>query len=82
MKPVYAGRELDPRDILPLVAFLEDAARQGQPADPIARLSFLILGLVGAAAMYVVFDSLYSARLRGVRRPLVNKAAIPEAHHG
>ncbi|MBI4349943.1 MAG: cytochrome c [Elusimicrobia bacterium] len=78
MKPVYAARQLDPRDILPLVAFLKDAAQQGRPADSIARLAFLILGLLGAAALYVVLDSLWGARLRGVRRSMVNKRS--EAH--
>lgn len=78
MKPVYAARALDPQDILPLVAFLKDAAQRGRPADSIARLAFLIIGLLGAAAMFVVFDSIWGGRLRSVRRSLVNKTDLSE----
>lgn len=80
MKPVYAARALDPADILPLVAFFKDAAQRGRPADSIARLAFLIIGLFGAAAMFVIFDSTWRGRLRSVRRALVEKTACPEAH--
>ena len=82
MKPVYAARALDPQDILPLVAFLKDAAQRGRPADSIARLAFLIIGLLGAAAMFVVFDSIWGGRLRSVRRLLVDKKNISEDHDG
>ena len=82
MKPVYASRPLDPQDILPLVAFLKDAAQRGRPADSIARLAFLIVGLLGAAAMFVVFDWIWGGRLRSVRRSLVNKKDISEDHDG
>ncbi|MEK7232895.1 MAG: c-type cytochrome [Elusimicrobiota bacterium] len=80
MKPVYAARALDPRDILPLVAFLKDAAQRGRPADSIARLAFLIVGLLGAAALFVVVDFIWSKRLRCVRRSLVDKKDISEDH--
>ncbi|OGS01504.1 MAG: hypothetical protein A2V88_03120 [Elusimicrobia bacterium RBG_16_66_12] len=82
MKPVYAARAMDPQDILPLVAFLKDAAQRGRPADSIARLAFLIIGLLGAAAMFVVFDSIWGGRLRSVRRSLVNKTILSEDHDG
>ena len=82
MKPVYAARALDPRDILPLVAFLKDAAQRGRPADSLARLAFLIIGLLGAAAMFVVFDSIWGGRLRSVRRALVGKTSFSEDHDG
>lgn len=82
MKPVYADKPLDPQDILPLVAFLKDAAQRGRPADSIARLAFLIIGLLGAAAMFVVFDSIWGGRLRSVRRALVDKKNISEDHDG
>lgn len=73
MRPVYAGRPLDPAEILPFVAYLKNAALQGRPADSIARLSFLIIGLLGAAAMFVFLDSIWGKRLRSVRRRLVEK---------
>lgn len=82
MKPVYAARAMDPQDILPLVAFLKDAAQRGRPADSIARLAFLIIGLLGAAAMFVVFDSIWGGRLRSVRRSLVNETILSEDHDG
>lgn len=73
MKPLFAGRALDPQEILPLVAYLKDAAQRGRPADSIARLSFLVIGLLGAAALFVVLDSTWGDRLRSVRRAMVNK---------
>lgn len=82
MRPVYAKRALDPADILPLVAYLKEAAQKGRPADSIARLAFLIIGLVGAAALFVVFDTLWGGRLRSVRRALVEKKDLSEAHDG
>lgn len=77
MRPVYAARAIDPAEILPLVAFLEDSARKGRPADAIARLAFLVLGLVGAAAGFVALDALWARRLRAVRRPLAQMRRIP-----
>lgn len=82
MKPVYADRQLDPEEVLPLVAYLKDAAAKGRPADSMARLAFLILGLVGAAAVFAAFDAHWRERLRSVRRALVEQSGRTEEHDG
>lgn len=82
MQPVYSGRALDPAEILSLTAYLKDAAGRGRPADSIARLAFLIIGIIGAAALFAVLDSAWSGRLQSVRRALVAKTTSSEAHDG
>ena len=74
MQPIYAKASLTNEEILPLVAFLEDEARAGQEDSTTAQVIFLLVGLAGAVLFFVVADSLWSGRLRGVRRPLVRGA--------
>lgn len=74
MQPIYAKASLTNEEILPLVAFLEDEARVGKEDTTTAQVIFLLLGLAGAVLSFVVADSLWSGRLRGVRRPLVRGA--------
>ena len=74
MQPIYAKASLTNEEILPLVAFLEDEARAGQEDSTTAQVIFLLVGLAGAVLLFVVADSLWSGRLRGVRRPLVRGA--------
>lgn len=74
MQPVYAKASLTNEEILPLVAFLEDEARTGREDTATAQVIFLLLGLAGAALGFVMADSVWRGRLRGVRRPLVRGA--------
>jgi mono/diheme cytochrome c family protein len=71
MQPIYAKASLTNEEILPLVAFLEEEARTGKEDTATAQVSFLLLGLAGAALGFVAADLLWRGRLRGVRRPLV-----------
>ena len=71
MSSVFGQHTLKPEEILPLVAFFEDAARQGGQDDSAARLNFFLLGLGGAALGLVVMDAAWKRRFRSVRRALV-----------
>ncbi len=75
MRPVYAERRLVNEEILPLVAFLEDEARHGTEDPGTARITFLLLGLAGAAFGFVAADGIWRGRFRGVREPLVKGKA-------
>lgn len=71
MQPIYAKASLTNEEILPLVAYLEDEARTGKDDTTTAQVIFLLLGLAGAVLGFVAADSIWSGRLRGVRRQLV-----------
>jgi mono/diheme cytochrome c family protein len=71
MSSVFKLHGLKPEEILPLVAFFEDAARRGGQDDSTARLNFFLLGLGGAALGLVVMDGAWKRRFRSVRRALV-----------
>ncbi len=71
MRPVYAEQRLTNEEILPLVAFLEDQARHGSEDPGTSQITFLLLGLAGAAIALVLADAIWRRRFRGVRRQLV-----------
>ena len=70
MQPLFRKHPLQPDEILPLIAFFEDAAREGGEDTSVAILNFFFLGLGGAILALVCFDAAWRWRLRGVRRPL------------
>jgi mono/diheme cytochrome c family protein len=70
MQPVFSGTPLANEEILPLVAYFEDAARRGGRDDG-SRLGFLLLGLGGAAVGLAAADGVWRNRFRAVRRPLL-----------
>jgi cytochrome c2 len=74
MSAVFKKHTMKPEEILPLVAFFEDQARQGGQDDSAARLNFLLLGLGGAAVGLVLMDTAWKRRFRSVRRNLVENA--------
>ena len=74
MASVFKQHGLKPEEILPLVAFFEDAARRGGQDDSAARLNFFLLGLGGAALGLVIMDAAWKRRFRSVRRALVENA--------
>lgn len=78
MGAMLRNKALRPEEIHALTALFEDTARQGAPATTAApaQLSFLLLGLGGAALVLAVFDMLWKERLRAVRRPLVQASKL------
>jgi len=77
MGPTFRVRPLDAEEILPLIAYFEDAARREEEDRAPRALVFALLGLGGAAGCFVLFQRLWSGRFLGVRRPLVERAALP-----
>jgi len=74
MQAVFRDTPLDAEEILPVVAYLEDAARQGGEDTGVGRVTFLLLGLGGAAAVLIGMDGAWRRRFRAVRGPLVADA--------
>ena len=71
MQPVFREHPLDAEEILPLVAYFEDAAKQVGDDDSVSPLTFFLLGLGGMVLVLGLFDILWKNRFRAVRRPLV-----------
>lgn len=71
MQPVFMNTPLDPEEVLALVAYLKDVNDKGGEDVPSNALAFLVLGVGLAAALLMLFDFLWRARFRAVRRPLV-----------
>ena len=46
MRPVFRGHPIDPEEILSLVAFFEDSAKQVGDDDSVAPLTFFLIGLM------------------------------------
>lgn len=73
MAPVFKKYPLKTNEeILPLLAFFEDAARKGGVADTsTSTFNFLLIGLGGAVVLLILFDLLWLKRFRAVRKPLI-----------
>lgn len=71
MRAVFIERPLRAEEIMPLVAFLEENAKRGGDDERPQALDLLLLALGGLAACVVCFDTIWKARLRSVRRALV-----------
>ena len=76
MQPVFKDRPLTSDEIHALVAYFEASAGES-PAQPLAtRIAFLLLGLIGAAALVFAMDAIWSRRFHSVRRPLVDASPL------
>lgn len=71
MQALFRDRALRPEEILPLLAFIEDAAGQHREADASASLNFFLFGFGGMLVGLVSLGAVWRKRLRAVRRPLV-----------
>lgn len=71
MTPVFRNTALQPEEILPLVAFLEDSAKHGGQDDSTSLLNFFLLSLGVMVVGLVSLDAIWKKRIRGVRRQLV-----------
>lgn len=74
MQTVFRTTPLAPEELDPLLAFFEDAAKRRAEADPVAPLTFFLLGLGGAVVGAFVFDLAWLHRFRSVRARLVEAA--------
>lgn len=71
MGAVFADHALTADEILPLVAYLSDAAANESEDPGTGRLVFLLLGAGGAGAAMSILARMFRNRFRAVRRPLV-----------
>jgi mono/diheme cytochrome c family protein len=73
MAPVFRTTQIQPDEILPLVAYFEDAARKGGQDDSSALLNFFLLGAGVMVLGLVSLDAIWKKRIHGVRRQLVQR---------
>lgn len=73
MSSVFKRRVLNPEEILPLIAFLENEARTGGEDTSSAQLAFFLIGLGGAALALVLINQAWKKRFRSVRSALVSR---------
>ncbi len=73
MAPVFRTTQIQPDEILPLVAYFEDAAKKGGQDDSSALLNFFLLGAGVMVLGLVSLDAIWKKRIHGVRRQLVQR---------
>jgi mono/diheme cytochrome c family protein len=73
MRPLFVNNNLTNDEIVALVAFLEQAAKQPPQRQQTSTLSFFFMGLGGAVFAFIGADTIWRRRFRGVRKPMVNK---------
>jgi mono/diheme cytochrome c family protein len=78
MAPVFRNTQIQPDEILPLVAFFEDAARKGGQDDSSALLNFFLLAAGAMVIGLVSLDAIWKKRIHGVRRQLVHRRTRAE----
>ncbi len=78
MAPVFRTTQIQPDEILPLVAYFEDAAKKGGQDDSSALLNFFLLGAGGMVLGLVSLDAIWKKRIHGVRRQLLQRRTRPE----
>lgn len=72
MNKVFAARPLDGAEVFALRAFLRTANQATAPGGD-GHLSAGLFGVLGTIAALVALNAAWSRRLRGVRRPLVER---------
>ena len=78
MAPVFRNTQIQPDEILPLVAFFEDAAKKGGQDDSSALLNFFLLAAGAMVIGLVSLDAIWKKRIHGVRRQLVQRRTRAE----
>jgi mono/diheme cytochrome c family protein len=80
MQPLFKPHPLRSEEIMPLVGYLEHAARRGGVANPLDPLKFFLLGMSGAVGGLVVFQAVWKKRFHAMRRPLVRRGRLRRHH--
>lgn len=71
MQSLYGGHPLQPDEILPLLALMEDASNRSHPADNSSIRNFFTAGLAGTLLSLAVIQFAWRRRLRSVRSALI-----------
>ncbi|RMH41508.1 MAG: cytochrome c [Deltaproteobacteria bacterium] len=74
MKDIFADKKLTKEEAFAIRAFLSAANRSEQ--DEGDTFGLLLAGLLGAALCLVVLNALWSRRLRGIRKPLIQSSGV------
>ncbi|NJN14632.1 MAG: c-type cytochrome [Planctomycetes bacterium] len=77
MGPNYKNHPLEGEEILALVAYFQEAAKESEEDSAPRALVLVLLGLGGAAGSFILFQHFWKDRFTGVRRALVTGAALP-----
>ena len=64
MQPTYLQHGLEPDEVLALVAYLEDADREGPADNSALSLKFLLLGVGGTVLGLLTLSTLWGSRSR------------------
>jgi cytochrome c2 len=73
MQAVFRKSAILPDEILPLLAVMEDAGKQGREADQSSLLKFFFIGFGGMVVGLAILGRLWRGRFRAVRSPLVHR---------
>lgn len=74
MTPVFRNSQIQPEEILPLVAYFEDAAKKGGQDDSSSLLNFVLLAAGVMVVGLVSLDAIWKKRIHGVRRQLLRRS--------
>ena len=78
MQPIFKNHPMTGDEIHALVAYFE-ASAGASPAQPASsRVAFLLMGLLGAAALVFGFDAIWKRRFHSVRQPLVDATSLQD----
>jgi cytochrome c2 len=75
MNPTFKKAALKSEEILPLLAFFENAARAGGEDDRTGLAAFFATAFAVSLAALALLGAIWKTRLRAVRRPLVEMSA-------
>jgi mono/diheme cytochrome c family protein len=76
MQTLFKTTRIGETEILPLVAYFEQAAKQGGEDNRSGSLAFVLLGLGAGGVGLALMDAAWRSRFRTVRRALVERCRI------
>ena len=71
MQSVFRNHALQPEEILPLLAAIDDASKGSRPADASSMAKFVLFGLSGMLVGLALLQLAWRGRFRSVRRTIV-----------
>jgi len=71
MQSIFGKRALEPEEMLPLLAVIDDANSRSQPANRSSLVRFFAFGFGGMLAGLVLLQIAWRGRIRSVRRSIV-----------
>ena len=71
MQSVFRNHALQPEEILPLLAVIDDASKRGRPADASSMAKFVLFGFSGMLVGLALLQLAWRGRFRSVRRTIV-----------